>query len=234
MIKVGIDPGHGGSDSGAVGVRGYREKDIVLSIAKEVESHLKQNSIKTVMTRTEDKYVSLNERTRILNDSKVDICLSIHANASTNRDADYISTFIYTARGEAESLAYLIQKEMVNELGWQDGGVRIKNLHILRETNMPAILLECGFITNLKQERKLIQQDTKKNLAKAMVAGILSHYNLAQNTKPQNSDLPSNNKDEINQKIKEFENNLLNKKRETAEKNETIKRILNLAEKSLQ
>jgi len=99
----------------------------------------------------------------------------VHCNSSTRQEASYISTFIQAQGGQAEQLAKRVQAELVQTTGWEDGGVRVKNLHMTRETRMPAILCECGFISNPEQEKQLRQPEMQKKLARAIADGILDY-----------------------------------------------------------
>lgn len=176
--KIGIDPGHGGSDPGAVGAGGLKEKDITLAISTMLAKMLQSAGLATVSTRFSDTNPSLRTRTNLLNAAKADIAVSVHINASTNRDANYISTFIQGKGGEAERIAERVQACLVGATGWPDGGVRVQNLHMTRETNMPAILVECGFISNPEQEKKLGELNTRNNIARAIADGILEYLNI--------------------------------------------------------
>ena len=175
-MLIGIDAGHGGRDPGAVGRDlGTRESDVALAISKEVASLLKIAGVKTFMTRSIDETKTLLTRTSLLNNMKCTYAVSIHINAAANRSANYISTFIQAKGGEAEKLAEKVQLEMVKETGWKNGGVRVQNFHMTRETKMPAILVECGFISNAEQERELRKPEVQKKFAKAIVNGVLDH-----------------------------------------------------------
>ena len=175
-LLIGIDPGHGGSlkvggDPGAIG-KFSKEKDITLAVSLHLDKALKRNGFATVMTRTTDKTVSLEERTNLL--KAVDFAVSVHVNSSTSPDPDYVSTFIYAKGGEAEKCAELVQKELVAVTGWEDGGVRTGNLHMVRETKAPAILTEAGFISNPAQEEWL--NENPKKIAEAICKGVCSYY----------------------------------------------------------
>lgn len=124
------------------------------------------------MTRNEDAFLDLKPRSYLLNKNMVDLAVSIHCNASTNRAANYIATFIQGVGGQAEILAKHVQSKLVAATGWPDGGVRVQNLHMTRETQMPAILVECGFISNPDQEAQLRSVTTRDKLAKAIAEGI--------------------------------------------------------------
>lgn len=177
-MRIGIDPGHGGRDPGAVGGAGVKEKDITLAISLELSRLLKAKGLDIFMARVDDSYLELVTRSASLNNTKCDLAISVHINSATRREANYISTFIQGAGGQAERLAEKVQAELVQTTGWPDGGVRVKNLHMTRETKMPAILCECGFISNPEQERQLRQPETQKKIAGAIADGILVYLGI--------------------------------------------------------
>ena len=177
-MKIGIDPGHGGRDPGAIGPARVCEKDVTLAISLELDRLLQAAGLETYMTRTDDHTMELITRTAQLNNMKCDLAVSVHINSATRQEADYISTFIQAQGGEAEKLARKVQNELVQAIGWPDGGVRVKNLHMTRETKMPAILCECGFVSNPEQENQLRQPETQRKLAQAIAGGILAHLGV--------------------------------------------------------
>ena len=178
MCKIGVDAGHGGRDPGAIGPTKLYEKNVTLVIAKEVESLLMLGGLDVCMTRRDDHTMELWERTNLLNQQKCDLAISIHVNSVVNPTANYISTFIQGTGGEAEKLAAKVQVQMIKATGWSDGGVRVKNLHMTRETKMPAILVECGFISNPEQEQQLRQSEVQEKLAGAIVDGVLAYLGI--------------------------------------------------------
>lgn len=177
-MKIGIDPGHGGRDPGAVGPTGLREKDVSLAVSLELSRLLRELSLNTHLTRDKDMYLSLDNRSAMLNQEKCDLAISVHCNSSWNRTASYISAFIQGQGGQAEKLAERVQAELVKATGWPDGGVRIKNLHMTRETKMPAVLVECGFISNPEQEKQLADPAFQRNLARALTDGVLDYLGI--------------------------------------------------------
>lgn len=180
-MRIGIDPGHGGRDPGAVGQTGLREKDVTLAVSLLVAEQLKAKGIEVFITRATDIHLGntveqdLYIRTMQLNNSKVDLAISMHINSATNKEANYISSFIQGKGGEAEKLAEKIQAKLVQATRWPDGGVRVKNLYITRETKMPAVIVECGFISNLEQERQLKDPAIQKKIAQAIAEGVLAY-----------------------------------------------------------
>ena len=177
-MKIGIDPGHGGFDPGAVGLTRIYEKDVTLAISLELDRLLRQAGLEPVLTRTDDRTVEPITRSALLNNTKCDLAISVHINSAARREADYISTFIQGTGGRAEQLAKKVQAELVQATGWPDGGIRIKNLHMTRETKMPAILVECGFISNPEQEKQLRQPEMQKKLARSIAAGVLDYLGI--------------------------------------------------------
>lgn len=175
-MLIGIDPGHGGNDPGAIGRDfGTMEKDITLAISLGIEKILNNAEIDTFLTRTKDESVLLTIRTTILNQKNCNYVISVHINAASNRTANYISTFIQGRGGEAEKLAEKVQAQMLKATAWPDGGVRVANFHITRETRMPAILIECGFISNAQQERQLLTNEMQVKIASSVATGILEY-----------------------------------------------------------
>lgn len=177
-MKIGIDPGHGGRDPGAVGPTRVCEKDVTLAISLELDRLLRAAGLETYMTRTDDRTMELITRTAQLNNMKCDLAVSVHCNSVTRQEANYISTFIQGAGGQAEQLAKKVQAELVRATGWPDGGIRAQNFHMTRETKMPAILVECGFISNPEQERQLRQPETRRKIAQAIADGLLAYLGI--------------------------------------------------------
>ena len=179
-FKVVIDPGHGGEEPGAV-VGNLMEKDLNLDISKRLESFLKENGVRTFMTRTDDSYVGLYERTNYANELDADLFVSIHNNAeysAVNGSMTlYHPNYMATARKgyNTYTAANNIQKELVNSLGTKDLGlIERPNLAVLRSSNMPAVLVEVGFITNGIERAKLISSSFQEKAAKAIGIGILN------------------------------------------------------------
>ncbi len=174
-MRIGIDPGHGGRDPGAVGPTRLYEKDVTLGISLELGRLLKAAGLEPVFTRTDDRTVELITRSALLNNMKCDLAVSVHCNSVTRQEANYISTFIQAQGGQAEKLAQKVQNELVQTTGWPDGSVREKDLHMTRETKMPAILIECGFVSNPEQEKQLRQPEFQAKLAQAIADGVLAY-----------------------------------------------------------
>lgn len=169
-MKINMtDAGHGGYDSGAPGLHGCLEKDIVLEVSNKINDYLKTQDIKNINTRTTDVFVSLNERSNKANNLGVNSFVSIHCNSSDNPNAQGLETYCY--KFKYRPLADAIHSEIIKEgLYTKNRGVKEGNLHVVRETNMDACLVELGFITN-EEDYSLIMNN-KNRFAKAIAKGI--------------------------------------------------------------
>lgn len=181
MFKVYIDPGHGGNDSGAIGVRNVLEKNIVLEVSKKITDILRNRGIEVKMSRTTDVFKSLSYRTNEANNWGADCFVSIHCNSSDRKDAKGLETFCY--KFKYRKLADYVQNEMVNDkLYTINRGVKEKDLHVVRESNMSACLVELGFISN-EEDTNFIEAK-KDEMALAIADGICNYLGVKFNSNP--------------------------------------------------
>lgn len=187
-IKIKIDPGHGGKDSGAV-ANGLQEKDVVLTIAKKTAVYLNNNysKVQATLTRSTDIFHELSKRADIANKDGADYFISIHLN-SFNADSHGFETYRQPGKGPATAaFQTAVHEEILSFLqpfGIQDRQKKEKNLAVLRETNMPAVLIENLFVTNPK-EAALLKNDTfLDGLAKAHAEGIAKGAKLVRKESP--------------------------------------------------
>ena len=216
-----IDAGHGGKDPGAIGYKKYREKVVVLSIAKELRNILKARGYKVYMTRDGDYFVKLRNRTKFANRKNADIFISIHANAVSKKDAKktygietyYLSksrshrakrvaaienssdlidmnyygkeSFLNTLNSHniiaANKLAIDLQRSTLASLKKRykyikDAGVREGPFWVLVGAQMPAVLVETGFITNPREAKRLVNRTYQKTLAKGLADGVERYF----------------------------------------------------------
>lgn len=174
-MLITIDPGHGGSDSGAVS-GGKFEKDINLNISLKLKDILMSKKIDVIMTRDKDITVDLKTRCDIANNSKSDYFISIHCNSFKDAAARGTETYAYPGSTSGEKLAQSVQKSIVSMLNTADRGVKYANFYVLHHTDMPSILVETGFITNLDDVNLML---AKPNLfATAISDGILKFLEI--------------------------------------------------------
>ncbi len=176
--SVVIDPGHGGADSGAVGIDGLKETDVVLDVSKIVTKLLQEKGVSVKMTRNKEVEVDLSPRVALANKINSDIFVSIHANASRGkkRYINGIETFYYSG-WKGRLLAEKIQKEMLKvSPGSPDRGVRRGRYFVIKRTNMPAVLAEIGFVTGRLDARRLEKRIHRRRVAFAIAKGILEYF----------------------------------------------------------
>ncbi|TDA64532.1 MAG: hypothetical protein D9V47_13975 [Clostridia bacterium] len=178
-MKLVVDPGHGGRDPGAVGPDlGLAEKTTVLDVGLALRDFLAAYKFEVVMTRTDDTFVSLRRRVETANSARPELVLSLHVNSSENRDARYFSAHVFSRQGPAAHVAEAILPPLAEVSGWPNGGIRVNNFYVLRETVSPAVLLELGFISNREQEMALSRPDWHRQLARAIATGLAGYYQV--------------------------------------------------------
>jgi N-acetylmuramoyl-L-alanine amidase len=173
--SVVLDPGHGGSDPGAVGPSGFTEKEANLDIALRARNLLRGNGYQVVMTRDSDVAVSLERRVQIANSSGAKAFISIHNNAAASSAAHGTETYYWSgasADSAGAQLARLIQEEVVAEIGLRNRGVLGADFYVLRNTIMPAALLEGAFISNPTEEQLLMTPSFRQRIAEGVYRGI--------------------------------------------------------------
>ena len=169
-----VDPGHGGSDAGAVGPTGLAEKDVNLAVALKLKDLLEAEGAEVLMTRYDDSYVSITQRWQMANAWGAHRFISIHHNAESDRSINYTVTLVSVkASRESMELANAVQAELVGEFGLGNSGVwKVDYCGVLNNTTMPAILTEASFISNPEQERRLRDDSYLQREAMAILRGI--------------------------------------------------------------
>lgn len=187
---VVLDPGHGDDDPGATS-GGVEEKALNLSVSLKVKSRLEAKGYEVIMTRKDDTFLELNERAELANKSKANIFVSIHTNAF-NGSAYGIETYSYNRKGNAlnplvannsnrsiqsGALALSVQNALINKTGAYNRGNKMANFHVVRETNMAAILVEMGFVDNTSERAKLKTNAYQDKIADGIATGIINYFN---------------------------------------------------------
>lgn len=179
---IAVDPGHGGSDTGAIGPNNTEEKDITLAISSDLGKLLSAEGAKVIMTRTSDHDVApegasdieeLQARVDIANEAKADLFVSIHADASPEL---VTGTTTYFYPGSSDYLASLVQNSLVSQLKLYNRGFQPNDYYVLKNTNMPAILTEAAFLSNPKEEKLLLSPSFNKKVALGIYNGIQKYF----------------------------------------------------------
>ena len=183
---VVIDPGHGGSDSGAIGYTGLPEKVVALAVSKRTEALLQAAGAHAIMTRTEDTDVSyagdtssgeLQARVDVsLEHPEAELFLSVHCNSFTNLDAHGMETYYYPKTDADEYFATLLNEELAAAGGLYNRGVKYAKFYVLRHTEIPASLVELGFLSNPHEEDLLANAGYQEKLAQALVRAIERYF----------------------------------------------------------
>ncbi|NTV90471.1 MAG: N-acetylmuramoyl-L-alanine amidase, partial [Clostridiales bacterium] len=180
-ITIMVDPGHGGSDSGAIGPTGmvYPEKTINLATALKLKDELENLGASVLMTRTTDTTVSLNERLAASRKAKPDLFISIHANSmEDNIDISKYKGFSsYFREDLSKQLATLVYDNVTASLGRYKNGVHDNNFFVITATWTPSILIESGFVPNPSEHEWLINKESQALLAKSLAKSIAAYFN---------------------------------------------------------
>ena len=180
-----IDPGHGGKDTGAIGVNGIQEKDIVFSIVKaiiELNKTLLNNEFDIYSTRYKDTLISLSDRSRLAKTLKADVFISLHCNASTTSSKG-IDVYVHNTNDEeilikkSIGMGLSILEESTLKLGFKKRGVQFANFQVLRENIIfsPAILIEMGFITNIDEADYFLSSKNIRAMSLAILIGLYNY-----------------------------------------------------------
>jgi len=174
-MKICIDPGHGGIDPGAVGndPMVLTEKEVNLSVSLFLRDILEGKGHAVVMTRKMDRSLSLGGRSRFANRTGAELFVSVHCNSAANSSASGIETWIYPESVDGRFYAEKVQGGLVAAFpDHRDRGVKSANYHVLRETEMPAILVECEFLSNPVQLQFLAEESNRLQIAAAIGQAI--------------------------------------------------------------
>lgn len=187
--RIVLDPGHGGSDPGAIGPNGVMEKEVALDVSMKVEELLKQAGAEVVMTRRDDRDVygrnatasqELQARVDVGRKNPADLFLSIHANSFVKPTAHGTATYYYAKTRYDGMLAEALQNGMVEYGELYDRGKVEANFYVVKRSDMPAVLLEMAFISNPEEERLLNSEEFQQKLAQGICKGLSEFFMQAQ------------------------------------------------------
>src|SRR6476646_3572485 len=168
---VVVDAGHGGKDSGAYRRYGPPEKVVALDVAQRLNRKLRESQLKTVMTRDSDVFIELNDRVAIENAQKNAIFVSIHFNDSRRRGVRGFETYYHS--GASFDLANGIQAKLMTIPNSKNGGVHTANFRVLRNATCPAVLVECGYLSNRSEGNQARDWEYRELLADRIAEAIV-------------------------------------------------------------
>ena len=176
VFTILIDPGHGGEDGGTIGhSTKVQEKELVLDISKKVVSELsKYEDVEVMLTRTTDQYIQLSERVKYANSQGADVMASIHLNSeAAGNTGNGLET--YYKEENSKKFAETIQNTVLTYIDVKDRGIKQANYETLKHSKIPTVVIECGFLSNPAEEKKLMDPKYQAELAKGIAQGILSY-----------------------------------------------------------
>lgn len=190
--KIVLDAGHGEPDGGAVGASGVKEQELNLKIAKILQGFLEQCGMEVVMTRSDEEGIydsdgtirqkkrsDMTNREKLMNNSGADLFLSIHMNKFTDSKYSGPQVFYSPNQEESKEFAQLLQEELIAVLK-PDSEREIKkatsDIYLLKKAKLPAVLVECGFLSNAAEEEKLMDEEYQKEVAWAIYCSIIKYF----------------------------------------------------------
>lgn len=192
IYTIVVDAGHGGRDDGCSGVTGTKEGDINLSIAKLLEQNIKTLGIRVVMTRSDGnglysanatnyKQSDMEARMGIINKSKPDMVISIHQNSFSDSSQCGAQAFYQENDEISKAFADSIQSQLISQLDNARSESNKGDYYLLKESNLPAVIVECGYLSNEQEERLLKTNEYQNKVAYAIMCGVVKYFNLCGN-----------------------------------------------------
>ena len=175
-----IDAGHGGHDPGKVGVNNALEKDINLQIAQKVKIHLEKNGLQVIMTREDDvmedtKLEDMKKRVALINEIRPAITVSIHQNSYSDFGIKGAQVFYYTNSDISKNAAEIMQQELKKVNAENTRQIKANSdFYMLKKTEVPTIIVECGFLSNPGEAEKLVSEEYQVQMAQAICSGIMT------------------------------------------------------------
>jgi N-acetylmuramoyl-L-alanine amidase len=174
-MRICIDPGHGGADPGAIGISPFtlEEKELTLDVSSFLREELASAGHTVIMTRQQDVFIRLEDRAAIANQASADLFISIHANAAETPEPQGMEVFCFPGSVRGRELAERVLDSMLTEFDdHRNRGVKEANFAVLRLSGMPAILVECEFLTNPRQLEFLADEGNQRRLAAAIARAV--------------------------------------------------------------
>ncbi len=171
FTTVVIDAGHGGFDRGGVPRQRVAEKAMTLDVSQRLGKILRKAGYRVIMTRDSDVFVTLGDRVRIANRNRNAIFVCVHFNSAAREGANGIETYYYSK--ESAGLAANIHRQVVAGTTTENRGIRRRGYYVLRRASIPAVLVECGFLTNGDEARQVLQSSYREKLAERIADGVM-------------------------------------------------------------
>lgn len=168
---VVIDAGHGGHDRGGIPGQRASEKAMTLDVARRLQARLRAAGLRTVMTRNSDAFISLGQRVAIANAQRNAVFVSIHFNSASRVGACGFETYYYSRQSAA--LASRLYSKLTHAWPSENRGLRVRGFYVIRKTRIPAVLCECGFLTNSREAALISRPAGRERLASVLAQAII-------------------------------------------------------------
>jgi len=189
QYTIVIDAGHGGRDAGCSGVAGTKESDINLSISKKLEEFLSTYGINVVMTRCDGnglyeanvenyKLSDMNNRLEIIDNASADMVISIHQNSYSDSSQQGAQVFFQENDDVSQSFAESVKSQLITQLPNARQEIIKGDYFLLKESKLPAIIVECGYLTNSEEEKMLNSDDYQQKVAYSIMCGVVKFFDL--------------------------------------------------------
>lgn len=187
-----LDAGHGGSDPGKIGINQVLEKDVNLAITMKIKGMLEKEGVSCVLTRETDerldengkeftKAADMKDRVNIMNEIHPKLVVSVHQNSYTSPEIKGAQVFYYESSTESEEIAEIIQEELRKVDSTNKRQIKGNSTYyLLKKTEVPAVIVECGFLSNPEEAEKLATEEYQEKMAEAIVKGIKSYLVIAE------------------------------------------------------
>lgn len=192
VYTIVVDAGHGGRDNGCSGSGGSKESEINLQVAKELKKYLESYGIKVVLTRadgnglysadaTNFKESDMANRMKIINDTNPNMVISIHQNSFTDSTVKGAQAFYQENYEESKLFAEGVQSQLLSQLPNAKSECNKGDYYLLKESNYPSIIVECGYLTNKEEESMLMTEEYREKVAYAIMCGVVKYFDLCGN-----------------------------------------------------
>lgn len=189
---VVIDAGHGGRDEGCSGINGSKESNINLTIAKKLKKDLETLGIRVVLTRSDNnglyksnvdnyKQSDMSERVKIIEESNADMVISIHCNSYVDSTVSGAQVYYHEGDEIGKEFAEAVQGQLKNQLQNAREEIGKGDYYLLKETNIPAIIVECGYLSNAQDEENLNDDAFQGRISYAIMCGVIKYFDLCGN-----------------------------------------------------
>lgn len=192
VYTIVIDAGHGGRDDGCSGVNGSKESDINLKVAKSLKGFLEEVGVNVVMTRSDKnalydadatnfKESDMKNRMKVIDSANPNMIISIHQNSFSDSEVKGAQAFYQEDKDKSKVFAESVQSQLLSQLPFAKKECNAGDYYLLKESKYPAIIVECGYLTNTEEEKLLVTDEYQNKVSYSIMCGVVKYFGLAGN-----------------------------------------------------